>query len=313
MKLFTVVLLIIFLVSFSQSLFAQPYEGEKGDVNEDGSINVLDMLSIANHVLGMVILDEQGLWRADVNGPAGDCDGDGSANVLDMVKIANIILGNDACPSTTVTDIDGNVYQTVTIGTQVWMAENLKVTHYRNGDAIPNIASNSEWTELTTGAYCNYDNDAYHSTTYGRLYNWYAVDDSRNIAPEDWHVPSDAEWKQLEMYLGMSRSEADDKYRRGRDEGGKLKATGTIEGGDGLWFYPNKGATNESGFSALPGGDRYGDYGPFYSMGYLGRFWSSTELSNYYAWYRRLSHSNSQIYRGNYLKQDGFSVRCVKD
>jgi len=209
--------------------------------------------------------------------------------------------------SGTVTDIDGNVYQTVTIGSQVWMAENLKVTHYRNGDPIPHVTDSGVWSGLTSGAYCEYNNDVNNVTTYGRLYNWYAVDDSRNIAPEGWHVPTDEEWKQLEMYLGMSQAQADASGWRGTDEGGKLKATGTTH-----WSSPNTGATNESGFSALPGGGRYLN-GYFDTMGYLASFWSSTESGSYGAWGRHLSFSHSQVYRSDYSKRDGFSVRCVRD
>jgi uncharacterized protein (TIGR02145 family) len=106
-----------------------------------------------------------------------------------------------------VTDYDGNVYQIVLIGGQCWMMENLKVTHYRNGDPIPHVPNIGEWYGLSSGAYCDYNNDPGNVETYGRLYNWYAVDDSRNIAPEGWHVPTDDEWKQLEMYLGMSQAE----------------------------------------------------------------------------------------------------------
>jgi uncharacterized protein (TIGR02145 family) len=295
-------LIVALLICITINLFAQPYEGEKGDVNYDGSINVLDMLSIANHILGIVYLDEQGLWRADLNGPVGNCDGDGSANVLDMVKIANIILANDACPVTTVTDIDGNVYQTVTIGGQVWMAENLKVTRYCNGDPIPNITSDSDWTSLTTGARCDYDNDADNVPVYGRLYNWYAVDDSRGIAPEGWHVPTDAEWQTLVDYLGGSSV-----------AGGKMKTTGTIEEETGLWGHPNEGATNESGFSALPGGYRSHLDGYFGSLGSDALFWSSTEYSSLSAWTRRLSCYLSGVNRNSYDKQLGFSVRCVRD
>ena len=312
MKYRFIVLVIALFLCLPINLLAQPYEGEKGDVNNDGNRNVLDIIFTSHHISGIDTLDEHELWRADCNSHEGSCRGDGRIDILDAVKIVDIIIGLDACPEL-LKDIDGNVYEIVKIGNQVWMAENLKVTHYRNGDPIPNITTNSEWTNLITGAYCDYANDADNVPVYGRLYNWYAVSDSRGLAPEGCHVPTDEEWKQLEMHLGMSRSEADDKFLRGRDEGGKLKATGTIEGGDGLWFSPNTGATNESGFSALPGGDRYGDYGPFFSMGYLARFWSSTELNSYAAWYRRLSNQNSQIYRGNYLKKDGFSVRCVRD
>ncbi len=209
--------------------------------------------------------------------------------------------------SNTVTDIDGNVYQTVTIGTQVWMAENLKVTHYRNGDPIPHVTDNSEWIGLTTGAYCNYNNDEGNVATYGRLYNWYAVGDSRNIAPEGWHVPTDEEWKQLETYLGMSQAEADAIGWRGTDEGGKLKEAGTTH-----WQSPNTGATNESGFTALPGGYRNLN-GSFGDMGYYAAFWSSTEFSSYYAWLRGLNYGDSQVGRLYYHKPYGFSVRCVRD
>ena len=207
-------------------------------------------------------------------------------------------------------DIDGNEYQVVEIGDQIWMAENLKVTHYQNGDPIPHLTSDSEWTSTSSGAYCAYGNNEDNVETYGRLYNWYAVDDSRNIAPEGWHVPTDDEWKQLEMYLGMSQSEADGTGMRGTDEGGKLKEAGTEH-----WNSPNTGATNESGFTALPGGCRYGN-GNYSGMGNYGSFWSSTEYNSYHAWYRILNYTHSGVYRYYYLssgKQDGFSVRCLRD
>ncbi len=208
----------------------------------------------------------------------------------------------------TVTDIDGNVYQAVKIGDQWWMAENLKVTHYRNGDAIAHVTDNTEWTNLSSGAWCVYDNNDGNTDTYGLLYNWYAVDDSRNIAPEGWHVPTDEEWKELEMYLGMSQSEADDTGWRGTDEGGKLKATGTE-----YWNSPNEGATNESGFSALPGGCRYFYSGYFYFMGFYGYWWSSTEASSTSAWNRGLYCGYSDVCRSYDYKRYGFSVRCLRD
>lgn len=212
-----------------------------------------------------------------------------------------------AASSGTVTDIDGNVYQTVTIGTQVWMAENLKVTHYRNGDQIPNVTDNVTWEGLSTGAYGDYDNSVDSAAVYGRLYNWYAVSDGRGIAPTGWHVPTDQEWKQLEMQLGMSQTDADGVNYRGTNEGGKLKETGTSH-----WQSPNTGATNESGFAALPGGYRviYGDY---LNMGSIGFFWSSTQYSTNVAWYRSLDYDNAVIYRSDYTMKGGFSVRCVKD
>ncbi|MBU4444183.1 MAG: fibrobacter succinogenes major paralogous domain-containing protein [Candidatus Marinimicrobia bacterium] len=197
----------------------------------------------------------------------------------------------------TVTDIDGNVYQTVKIGDQWWMAENLKVTHYRNGDPIPNVTDNTDWSNLSTGASCNYDNEASNVATYGRLYNWYAVSDSRQIAPAGWHMPSDAEWQTLIDYLG-GESVA----------GGKMKETGTTH-----WGSPNASATNESGFAALPGGYHLYYYGTYYSLCNHAYFWSSTEDDSSTAWYRSLRYDGSDVYRYGYYKQDGFSVRCVRD
>lgn len=242
----------------------------------------------------------------------GDVDGLEGINILDIVHLINFKYKDGPVPDCgpeleTVTDIDGNVYQTVTIGEQVWMAKNLKVMHFRNGDPIPNITDNTEWKEISTGAYCNFDNDEHNVATYGRFYNWYAVDDSRSIAPEGWYVATDEEWKQLEMYLGMSQSEADDLGWRGTDEGGKLKETGTTH-----WNSPNAGASNESDFSALPGGYRNSN-GYSYYIGGTAYFWSSTEFSSPVAWIRYLDYSNSDINRYHYDKNSGFSVRCVRD
>jgi len=241
-------------------------------------------------------------------GDCGDVDNSGNIDILDVVYLINYKYKDGPDPDCgTVTDIDGNVYQTVTIGDQVWMLENLKVTHYRNGDPIPNVTVGWVWEGLSTGAYCEYDNDIINVATYGRLYNWFAVDDSRSIAPEGWHVPTDEEWKQLEMFLGMSQSEADDNGARGTDEGGKLKEVGTT-----FWDSPNTGATNESGFSALPGGYRL-SVGIFSNMGEAADMWSTTESSSGSALYRYLSSNGSGIYTFSYYKPAGFSVRCVKD
>ena len=196
----------------------------------------------------------------------------------------------------TVTDIDGNVYHAVTIGTQVWMVENLKTTKYRDGTSIPNVTGNTAWSILTTGAYCDYNNTPSNSATYGRLYNWYAATDAHNIAPTGWHVPTDAEWSTLTTYLG-GESVA----------GGKLKEIGTTH-----WTSPNTGATNETGFTALPGG--YRDYGgTFYGIGDYGYWWSATENDATYAWYRNMNYDFSDVSSYNVDKELGFSVRCVRD
>ncbi|MFZ5981573.1 MAG: fibrobacter succinogenes major paralogous domain-containing protein, partial [Candidatus Zixiibacteriota bacterium] len=148
-----------------------------------------------------------------------------------------------------------------------------------------------------------------NAATYGRLYNWFAVDDSRGLAPEGWHVPSDDEWKQLERYLGMDSTEADNQGWRGTDEGGKLKETGEAH-----WNSPNEGATNETGFTALPGGYLYPYLSAFFeSIGKSAYFWSSTEDPTNEGWYRILDYAVSQIARYSYNKVHGYSVRCVKD
>lgn len=206
-------------------------------------------------------------------------------------------------------DTDGNVYKTVIIGNQEWMVENLKVTSYRNGDPIRKVYNDLEWRNISAGAYSVYDKDMSNLSTYGCLYNWYAVADSRNIAPEGWHVPTDDDWKELEMYLGMSRSEADAEGLRGTNEGLKLKEAGTSH-----WNYWNTESTgtNTSGFTALPGGLRAAS-GFFANLGSTARFWSSTESSSGHAWSRGLLDTSSKIRRHYDEDGHGFSVRCIKD
>ena len=213
-----------------------------------------------------------------------------------------------SCSDKKVKDIDGNVYKTVKIGNQLWMAENLKVTHYRDGHPIHNLTDDDDWTSTNDGAYCYYDNSFANGDTYGALYNWHAVD-NRNIAPEGWHVPTEEEIKELEMYLGMSQSEADDGVWRGTNEGSKL--AGNLD----LWSngdLENNAEFGTSGFSFLPGGYRY-YYGNFSSLGYFGYFWSATEYDAGYAWSRILSCSGAQVGRVRSSKQSGFSLRCIRD
>jgi uncharacterized protein (TIGR02145 family) len=196
----------------------------------------------------------------------------------------------------TVTDIDGNVYHTVTIGTQTWMVENLKVTRYRNGDTIPNVTDGTEWSSLTTGACCDYENTASNGAVYGKLYNWYSVSDSRNIAPTGWHVPSDAEWTTLTTFLGGEAV-----------AGGKLKERWTPH-----WKSPNKGATNETGFTALSGGYRAGG-GSFEHLRSHGYWWSSSQYDAAGAWNRFLHYDNAHVGHSGDYNSTGFSVRCLQD
>lgn len=197
-------------------------------------------------------------------------------------------------------DYDGNVYKTVKIGKQVWMAENLKTTRYNDGTEIPNLESSSDWviedgTEGHNGAYCWFENEIINKDTYGALYNWYTVQTGK-LCPTGWHVPSDLEWTTLTTYLG-GESVA----------GGKLKETGTIH-----WHNPNTGATNETGFTALPGSNRDID-GFFINIGYDGYFWSSNEYNANNAIMRYVDFSVSDMTRSLPYKKNGFSVRCIMD
>ncbi len=207
-------------------------------------------------------------------------------------------------------DIDGNIYPIIKIGTQWWMAENLKVTKYRDGTSITHVTDNHAWASLSTEAYCIYDNSSGNSDTYGALYNWYAVTDAHNIAPEGWHVPTDAEWKELEMALGMSQSEADDAGYRGTNEGSKLAGNADLWSSGAL---ENNSEFGTSGFTALPGGHRHYLYGISVGMGDLGFFWSATEYSSTYAWPRYLANNYSVVTRSFLNKRYGFAVRLLRD
>jgi uncharacterized protein (TIGR02145 family) len=182
----------------------------------------------------------------------------------------------------------------VTIGSQLWMAENLAVNHYRNGDEIPQVQDPDTWSSLRTGAWCYYDNRSENGVAYGKLYNWYAVNDPRGLAPDGWHIPSDAEWQQLVNATGGEKA-----------SGTKLKSTV-------LWKEPLVGADNGSGFTAIPGGYR-GSNGSFALMGSSSSFWSSSEYLGYAAWYRQLFNSYSAVYRVGSSKTLGLSVRCVRN
>jgi len=199
----------------------------------------------------------------------------------------------------TMTDQNGNIYKTITIGSQTWMAENLHVTSYRNGDPIPLVTNSANWIALTTGAYCNYANttDKDKIATYGSLYNWYTVADARNIAPAGWHVPSDAEWTTLTTYLGGESIVS-----------GIMKEVGTTH-----WLSPNTNATNESGFTALPSGYRDYGAGAFEGLGMDGSWWSSTATGTTGAWFRNLYYQRANCYRGDGSKKFGVTVRLVKD
>jgi uncharacterized protein (TIGR02145 family) len=202
----------------------------------------------------------------------------------------------DSTSAGTVTDVDGNVYHTVKIGSQTWMVENLKTTRYNDGTSIMLVTDNNEWSKLgTNAAYCWYENDsASYIDSYGALYNWTAAN-SDKLAPGGWHVATDADWTTLTNYLGGER-----------EAGGKLKVKGT-----GDWLSPNTGATNEVGFAALPSGYRSTD-GTFTDNGISGDWWSASEVNDINAWFRGVGYNLAGVSRVGLNKVLGLSVRCVK-
>ena len=194
-------------------------------------------------------------------------------------------------------DVLGPCVSTVTICNQVWMPKNLDVDHYRNGDPIPQVTDPAAWAALTTGAWCYYLNDPTNGAIYGKLYNWYAVNDPRGLAPTGWHIPTNAEWTTLVYCLGGVLV-----------AGGKMKETGTTH-----WLSPNTGADNSSGFAALPGGFRGFNGSLFNLIGSFGFWWSSTELNTTNAWHCFLFYNDASVTSLAARKSDGYSVRCVKD
>jgi uncharacterized protein (TIGR02145 family) len=280
--------------SFTKGVSANPTCCVNTTGNADGSADDVTDISDA-----FAIVDYLG---ASVS--LSDCSGENDINIDGTVDIGDLFAVIDylnltaplqSCPGT-VRDVDGNIYLTVTIGAQVWMAENLKVTHYRNGDAVPNVTMAGTWSGLTTGAFCDYDNDASNVANYGRLYNWYAATDSRKIAPYGWHVPTDAEMQTLVDYLGGNEV-----------AGGKMKAAGATH-----WMSPNTGATNESGFSGLPGGARVNG-GVYFNMGTGALFWSSKEVITEGGSFSYMLYNSPATYPSVVSKSYGYSIRCVKD
>lgn len=234
---------------------------------------------------------------------------DGTITLIQLSSIDSITFTAGAtvgewkpCPGTpTITDIDGNFYNTVLIGNQCWMKENLKVTNYLDGTAIENPLTDLDWQNNTNGGYAWYNNDISWKDPYGALYNWYAVNNSSGLCPSGWHVPTDTEWVDLIFYLDIYTA------------GGKLKSTRTEPDAHPRWNIPNYGATNESGFSSFPGGNRSED-GTFRLLGSSCGFWSSsTENGSIFAWHRSWFSNSDETSRDYSPKQYGSSIRCIKD
>lgn len=215
-----------------------------------------------------------------------------------LIFLTSLCMALSGCHSNKVKDIDGNKYKTVTIGTQVWMRENLKTTRYNDGTLIPLVTDSDAWTELNTPAFCWYNNDQANKNVYGALYNWYAVSTGK-LCPDGWHVSADSEWVKMKITL---------------DEAGFIENAGGIlkEAGTSHWKSPNAEANNKTGFTALPGG--YRSYnGSFSYLGIAGYWWTSTQYmeSNVYFW--NLRYKFGLAYKYIAEMTNGFSVRCLKD
>jgi uncharacterized protein (TIGR02145 family) len=249
--------------------------------------------------------------------PADDCPTDISGNGVTGVEDLLMLLAEFAmdcpvppvlegpCAGATAVTYHDHTFPLIAIGSQCWFQENLRTASYLNGDPIPGGLSDAEWTTTTAGAQAVYNEDPANLAAYGRLYNWYAVNDPRGLCPSGWHVPTDGEWMELEMELGMTAEQANATGWRGTDQGAQLKSSPSDT--------PPWNGTNSNGFSALPGGGRNGYYGEFYNVSYDGNWWSSPADGANGAWHRRLLSDLSAVPRFIYDPRFGTSVRCVKD
>lgn len=295
--------------------------------DEDGTINNISIL-INGEEVGSSDQTTYIYWWNTADYEPGDyvlgATASDDQGASDAAKI-DVLLGSEGglnpdLAYDTLTDIDGNRYASIQIGSQVWMAENLRVTHFPDGTPIREVQDEAEWTAMIphSQAYCWYDNQLSHMDTYGALYTWAAAMHggsssdtigAQGVCPDGWHLPSDAEWKNLEMHLGMSQASADGYDWRGTDQGAQLKELGYSK-----WEIPNEGASNTSGFTAVPSGFR-SVKGQFYRMGQSATFWtaSADDENPNQAWYRTLNFEEQQVYRHHNNIQIGLSVRCVQD
>ena len=319
---------LLLLAGITFTAQAQTDCGLPHDINNNGSVDIEDFLSILG-LFGDQDSDGDGIYDSQdpcvgAYDECGVCNGPGPTEVVieDITILYDSLyaeqidewwvfeVGADTTFSFTCApscgdpvSYQGYDYATVQIGEQCWFAENLRSENYINGDSIPAGLDNSAWQFTSSGAVAEYNEDASLLETYGRLYNWYAVDDARGLCPSGWHVPTDGEWMTMEMALGMSESEANDTGWRGTDQGTRMKTDyGWSGGGNG---------TNSSGFSGLPGAFRNTN-GYFSTTGDLGLWWSSSPDGSY-AWARGLRPAHEDVDRFHAFPRHGFSVRCIQD
>jgi len=278
-----------------------------GNINSDGGANItargICWSTTANPTISLTTKTVDGIGAGAFTSSISGL----TANTLYYVRAyATNSVGTTYGTEQTFTTASVAVLSSVTIGSQVWTNKNLDVARYRNGDIIPQVTNATQWAALTTGAWCWYNNDsATYAATYGRLYNWYAVNDSRGLAPNGWHIPTDAEWNKLVKHLDSGADTTCSGCAQSTIVGGALKS---ITG----WSSPNEGATNSSGFSGLPGGYRF-DGGLFNNIGFYGYWWSATEPFTTNAWTRFVYYSFGGVNRNSFAKSFGISVRCVRD
>jgi uncharacterized protein (TIGR02145 family) len=286
---------IFLFILFALSVDAQTVRNVKATQEGQKIAISYELVSTQPTEINLFLSEDNGqTWNAVKTGVSGDVGlkvTQGSKVIYwDVLQSKEKLVGNAFVFKVKV----GEAFKTVKIGNQVWMAENLNVDHYRNGDPIPEVKDGNQWSKLNSGAWCYYDNDIANGKVYGKLYNWFAVADPRGLCPTGWHMASDAEWTTLENYLGGKGV-----------SGGKLKSTT-------MWKSPNFGATSSSGFKAVPCGARYDD-GTCLYLSTFGYWWSCTEYGTTYAINRELNYNSIDVNRSSVNKHFGFSVRCIKD
>jgi uncharacterized protein (TIGR02145 family) len=295
-------------ISATQQLLSVPYAFRAEDISYSVSQSG-DTLFIGNG--GFVIVP--GISAANASGGNGGDGGGGSAGTSSGTTAhtcgtANVV--NAGLTYNSVIDQEGNIYKTIVIGNREWMAENLKTTTYRNGDPIVSGLSATQWAGTTSGAWAHYNGDASLDCPYGKLYNFYACSDARQLCPTGWHVPTDGEWSAL---INLFDPNAQGGINWSNFAGGPLKSTGTIQAGTGLWNGPNTGATNASGFSALPGGF-ITIMGASNNSAINGYYWTSSEVNSTTGYARSFYHDpGSVIQTANFGKRSGMSIRCIRD
>ena len=306
-----------FVLLGSQELMSVPYAlyASKTDTSSLNLVNRLNVKVNISDTSNMLLNYRTGLNNkvniADTSSMLKPYLRKSDSIIADLQKQVELLSSYTSLLASGLVDIDGNNYSVVKIGNQIWMKENLRVSRYNNGDSIPNITDNTEWSNLLIGARSWVNNDTLHNIPYGNLYNWYAVVDNRNVCPAGWHVPSDTEWTAMILVIDGIFSTPENE-NQSLVAGGRMKSTGTT-----FWYSPNKDATNMSGFSAFPAGYRT-ESGGFGDFRRVAIFWSATENGVNSAWNRLLYNDNSSIYRYNYyyfnkFKSNGASVRCIKD